>query len=87
MAELAELNGLVHSLHGGPLIGLLAQHVEVGTMSDEIGFFSHGIFDEVRGSPCTASPRLACASWLLLYLPFSDPSAASCPAAIPDQAA
>ena len=58
-----------------------------GTMSDEIGFFSHGIFDEVRGSPCTASPRLACASWLLLYLPFSDPSAASCPAAVPDQAA
>ena len=78
---------LVHSLHSGPLIGLLVQHIEVDTVSAETDFFSHGIFDEVRGSPCPGSPRLARATWLLLYLPFFDPSAASCPAAAPDQAA
>ena len=56
-------------------------------MSDEMDFFSHGIFDEVRGRPCPGSPRLAHATGLLLSLPFCDPSAASRPAAAPDQAA
>jgi len=81
MTELFEWKGLVNSLHGGPLIVLLAQDIDMVTMSDEVFTFSHASFDEVCRSHCHEVSRMLSPAWrppVPCVFPILDPILLPC---------
>ena len=86
MAELLESKGLVNSLHGGPLMVLLAQDIDMITMPDEIFIFSGASFDEVRRSHCHEVSRMLLPACDHPCLAFSRSLVPSCCRAAPDTA-
>jgi hypothetical protein len=86
MAELLECKGIVHSLHGGPLIVLLAQHIDLVTMPNELFIFYLATFDEVRRSYRPDAYRMLSPACGHPCLPFSRSLVPSRCRAAPDAA-
>jgi hypothetical protein len=86
MAELLECKGIIHSLHGGPLIVLLAQHIDLVTMPNELFIFYLATFDEVRRSYRPDAYRMLSPACGHPCLPFSRSLVPSCCRAAPDAA-
>jgi hypothetical protein len=81
MAELLECKGIVHSLHGGPLIVLLAQHIDLVTMPNELFIFYLATFDETCAAATVLTP-IACSRPLAATRAFRFPDPWSHPAAV-----